>query len=99
MIVPETADQDTLELKLPVPETAAEHWLVWPVCMLAGAQDVLTEVIVGDFIVDVKLPPLHPATIITKMEKGINAVLRSIVLMPFHKPERPRGSRQTRSCS
>jgi hypothetical protein len=45
--VPETADQVTAELKLPVPETVAEHWVVWPGWRLAAAQETVTDVIVG----------------------------------------------------
>ena len=47
VIAPESTDQVTAELKLPVPETLAEHWLFWLVCMLAGTQDTLTAVMVG----------------------------------------------------
>jgi hypothetical protein len=45
--VPETADQVTLELKLPVPETVAEHWLVCPGWRLVAAQETVTAVMVG----------------------------------------------------
>ena len=46
-IVPETADQVTLELKLPVPVTVAEHWLVCEGWRLAAAQETLTDVMAG----------------------------------------------------
>jgi hypothetical protein len=45
--VPETADQVTPELKLPVPATVAEHWLVCEGWRLAGVQETLTDVMVG----------------------------------------------------
>jgi hypothetical protein len=48
VIVPEAAVQDTVELKLPLPATAAEHWLVWPICMLVGEQETVTDEITGD---------------------------------------------------
>ena len=45
--MPETAVQLTAELKLPVPATDAEHWLVCAGWRLAGAQETLTDVMVG----------------------------------------------------
>jgi hypothetical protein len=47
VIVPGLAVQVTEGLKLPVPDTVEAHWLVWPVCRLAGLQVVVTPVIVG----------------------------------------------------
>jgi hypothetical protein len=32
---------------LPVPDTVAEHWLVWPVWTLVGLQETLTDVMLG----------------------------------------------------
>jgi hypothetical protein len=46
--VPETADQVTPELKLPVPATVAEHWLAFPGCRLLATQLTVTEVMVGE---------------------------------------------------
>jgi hypothetical protein len=54
VIVPESADQVTAELKFPVPVTATEHWLVCPVCMFPGLHVTVTELIVG------ALPPPPP---------------------------------------
>src|ERR1019366_6078235 len=45
-IVPARAARVTAELKLPVPVTVAEHWLVWPYWMVEGEQLTLTDVIV-----------------------------------------------------
>jgi hypothetical protein len=52
MVPPLLALQVTVELKLPVPETVAVHWLVWPDVMAVGLQLEPTSV-----IVDVVLPP------------------------------------------
>ncbi len=46
-IDPALAAQVTTELKLPVPFTVTEHWLVWPYWMVEGEQVTVTEVIVG----------------------------------------------------
>jgi hypothetical protein len=46
-MVPEIADQVTAELKLPVPETVAEHWVVCPGWRLLAAQETVTPVMVG----------------------------------------------------
>ena len=43
---------------MPVPDTVAEHWLVWPVWTLAGLHEAVTDVIVGDC--DGGVPPLPP---------------------------------------
>jgi hypothetical protein len=59
VIVPESADHVIAELYAPVPDTVAVHWLVWPVWTLVGAQDTLTDVMVGDTGV-VLLPPPPP---------------------------------------
>jgi hypothetical protein len=45
-IEPALADHVTAELKFPVPETDAEHWLVWPYWIVDGAQLIVTDVIV-----------------------------------------------------
>jgi hypothetical protein len=58
----------------------AEHWLVWPGCTPAGLQDTLTEVTVGDFVVEVKVPPVHPARHNAPKNKRQSVALRSIVL-------------------
>jgi hypothetical protein len=47
VIVPGLAVQVTEELKLPVPETTEEHWLVWPGWRLAGLHVAVTPVMVG----------------------------------------------------
>ena len=49
VIVPALAVHVTAELKLPVPVTDAEHWLVWPDCIFDGEQDAVTDVIVEVF--------------------------------------------------
>ena len=47
---------------MPVPDTVAEHWLVWPVWTLAGLHEAVTDVIVGDCGGGVlPLPPLPQA--------------------------------------
>jgi hypothetical protein len=45
VIVPGLAVHVTEELKLPVPDTTGEHWLVWPGCRLVGLHDAVTPVI------------------------------------------------------
>ena len=55
-IVPRLAVQVTVESKLPVPCTVAEHWLVWPSCTVAGLHETLTEVIVGTVTVTFAVP-------------------------------------------
>jgi hypothetical protein len=58
-MVPALAVHVTPELKLPVPITVAEHWLVWPYRMVEGEQLTLTEVIVEPgFTVTVTVPDL-----------------------------------------
>jgi hypothetical protein len=47
VIVPGLAVQVTEGLKLPVPDTVEAHWLVWPVCRLAGLHVVVTPVMAG----------------------------------------------------
>ncbi len=54
VIVPALAVHVTKELKLPVPSTVAEHWLVPPDCTVDGVPVTLTEVIVDP------LPALPP---------------------------------------
>ena len=53
---------------MPVPETTAEHWLVWPVCTLAGVQETLTDVMAGD-VGKMKLPPIQPVRHSTPVKK------------------------------
>jgi hypothetical protein len=92
LIDPEPADQVTLLLTLPVPVTLAVHWLFWPGSIVAGAQETLTEVIDEDcVVVEVKLPPLHPATHNMPKKMRLSTALRPIIYPPFSKPERPRG--------
>jgi hypothetical protein len=60
-MVPAEADQFTVELKLPVPVTVAEHWLVWPDGMVAGEQVAITErTEVTEVLVREEAPPLFP---------------------------------------
>jgi hypothetical protein len=87
--VPETADQVTAELKLPLPVTVTEHWLVFPGCTLAGTQETLTEVIDEDCVVEVKVPPVHPARNNAPKKRRLSTALRPIILLPFRKPVRP----------
>jgi len=56
-IEPVLAVHVTPELKLPVPVTDAEHWLVWPDWMVDGEHATVTEVIVGVFPPPPLLPP------------------------------------------
>ena len=56
-MVPTDADQLTAELKLPVPVTVAEHWLVWLNGIVAGVQATRTEVMVGGASAAPILPP------------------------------------------
>ncbi len=71
--------QVTEVLKLPVPFTVAEHWLVPPEVTVEGEQLTLTEVMVGIF----DPPPLPQAashrTLSTASDKGI---LRVMMLSP-----------------
>jgi hypothetical protein len=47
-MVPALAAQVTAELKVPVPITVAEHWLVCPYRIVDGEQATVTEVIDDD---------------------------------------------------
>lgn len=49
VIEPPLAIHVTPELKLPVPVTDAEHWLVWPDWTVDGEQDAVTDVMVDVF--------------------------------------------------
>ena len=91
-MVPEAAVQDTPELKLPVPATVAEHWLVWLVCTLIGEQATATEVIAGDCIRFVIVPPPQPATSNAPKKKRLKTAFRTILFSPFHNPERHTGA-------
>ena len=85
-MVPTVAAQTTSELYLPVPETAAEHWLVWPDEMVDGLQVTTTAVIVDacDALgVKLKLPPVHPVIHNMPEKSRQSAALRSIVLPPL----------------
>jgi hypothetical protein len=46
-IFPVLATQVTVESKLPVPSTAAVHWLLIPSVMVVGLQETAMEVMVG----------------------------------------------------
>jgi hypothetical protein len=48
LIVPPVAAQVTAELNAPLPCTVAVHWLACPIRMLVGAQETLTDVMLGD---------------------------------------------------
>jgi len=61
-IVPALALHVTPELKLPVPLTVAEHWLVPPELTVVGEQLTVTDVTVDD-----DDPPLPPQAAITTM--------------------------------
>ena len=87
--MPATADQETAELYLPLPVTVTEHWLVLPVCTLVGTQEMLTEVIDEDCVVEVKLPPEHPARHNAPKIKRLITALRPIMILPFRKPKYP----------
>jgi hypothetical protein len=75
-IVPALAAHVTPELKLPVPVTVAEHWLVWPYRMIEGEQVTVTDVIVDD-----PLPPPPQAAISVRLASTSNShSFRTIVL-------------------
>jgi hypothetical protein len=83
---PEPADHVTLLLTVPVPVTVAAHWLVWPGSRAVGAQETLIEVIDEDcVVVEMKLPPLHPATHKMPKKMRLSAALRNIIYPPFSK--------------
>jgi len=52
--------------------------------MLTGTQETLTEVIVEDCVVVVKVPAVHPSMHKAPTNKKLSAALRLIVLSPFH---------------
>jgi hypothetical protein len=93
-MVPEVADQVTAELKLPVPETVAEHWLACPGWRLVAAQATVTDVIVGEGVVPATLP-LTPQPAIDndpRRDRGIDRlskVLHLIALVLTHGPGCP----------
>ena len=84
-MVPEAADQETVELYLPFPATVTEHWLVCPGCTPAGTQDMLTDVMDEDCVVEVKLPPVQPARNNAPKNRRLSTALRSMDFLPFHK--------------
>jgi|ERR1019366_899119 hypothetical protein len=86
VIVPSVAVQVTPELYALVPCTVAEHWLVWPVFMLAGVQETLTDVMVGDAGGVLPLPP-HPAIYNAPRNERVNKLLH--VMRASSKPDCP----------
>ena len=68
-ICPALALHVTVELKLPVPETMAEHWLVCPDETVDGVHDAVTDVIVGVLPPPLLLPPPQ-ATISPRLPKA-----------------------------
>ena len=98
-MVPEAAVQDTPELKLPVPETVAEHWLVWLICKLVGAQETATEVTAGDCIRFEIEPPPQPAISNTPKKKRLNTAFRTIIISALSYTKKAHGCRQDESCS
>ena len=85
--VPEAADQVTEVLKLPVPTTLAEHWLVWPVVRSDGEHvtltDVTEEAAEAGVLLVTKLPPLHPAIHTMPEKSRQNSATRFMVYPPF----------------
>ena len=67
----------TAELKLPVPETLAVHWLVWPEVIEVGLQLAPTTVMVDVVL----LLPLPQATIATRQHTAAR-IPRSRTLAP-----------------
>jgi hypothetical protein len=86
--VPETADQVTLELKLPVPVTVAEHWLVCPAWRLVAAQETVTAVMVGEGggVVVLVMPP-QPERERNARNDRLSKVLRLMALVLIEGPE------------
>jgi hypothetical protein len=78
-MVPALAVHVTPELKLPVPVTVAEHWLVWPYRMVEGEQLTLTEVIVDD--PPLLLPPPQ-ATISVRLASTSNSHSFCTIVLP-----------------
>jgi len=80
----------TAELKFPVPETVAEHWLVCPDWTVEGEQVTFTDVIVEDgFTVTVAVPDLvvscdEVAVMVTVVaEETVGAVnMPEVVIVP-----------------
>ena len=69
--------QVTVVLKLPVPITVAEHWLVWPEVTVAGEHDAVTDVMVVEPPPPLLLPP-HAAISMTVPIASRIASLRTI---------------------
>jgi hypothetical protein len=78
-IVPALAAHVTAELKLPVPVTVAEHWLVWPYWMVEGEQLTLTDVIV---VGGTLLPPPQ-ATISVRLASTSNSPSFCTIVSPL----------------
>jgi hypothetical protein len=74
-IVPALAIHVTPELKLPVPVTLAEHWLVWPNMMVEGEQVTATEMIEDD-------PPPPQAAISDRQASTSNSHSFCTILPP-----------------
>ena len=66
-IEPALAAHVTAELKLPVPDTDAEHWLVCPDWTVDGEHAAVTEVIVGVLPPPLLLLPPPQATISARL--------------------------------
>jgi hypothetical protein len=78
LMVPALVVQVTFELKLPVPPTVAEHWLVPPEPTVEGVQLTLTEVTVPE---PPPLPPQAANHITLPSKKNKNPNLRTSVLL------------------
>jgi hypothetical protein len=84
-------DHVTAELKLPVPETVAEHWLVCPVWRLVAVQETLTDVTEGAGGGGVLLfvTPPQPAKHNDPRSIRLSKVLHLIALVLTYGPECP----------
>ena len=78
MVPPPLAIQVTVELKFPVPETEAVHWLVCPEMMAVGLQLTPTSV-----IVEVVLPPLPPHATDSKRQPTAARIPKNRTLSPL----------------
>jgi hypothetical protein len=71
---------------LPVPDTAAEHWLFWLGEMLDGLQDTLTDVMVDDcdeLLAGAKVAPVHPVIHTMPEKRRQKAAIRRMVDPPY----------------
>jgi hypothetical protein len=76
-MVPALAIHVTPELKFPVPNTVAEHWLVWPNRMVEGEQVTVTDV-----IADAPLPPPPQAAISVRLASTSNSHSFCTIVLP-----------------